>query len=221
MNPAVQAVICGHGRQLVTLPPFTSNATWTAPITTNRIEKASGKGQNGTPSGTGTRSASAQGDSVTGHTSGSGPNSGLPFSWSDFQGDITSVLNQVNGGGNGNGYVVTYDAYVNSNTYSNTLYQYGYSGAIAGSASVYTSPGWKTSGSILGTDYGYFVINYDQQYTIPATTGANATAFGKTFPGGVGAPAAVTEFTNIAITPGATYNIVVPAGGSVTISYFQ
>jgi hypothetical protein len=220
MNPAVQAVICGRRRQLVTLPPFTSNATWTAPITTNRIEKASGKGAAGTPSSTAVRDASAQGDSVQGYSSGSGSQSGS-FAWNDFQSDISSALNTVNAGGSGNGYVVTYSGYPNSNTYNISLYQYSFTGAIPGSAYVFTSPGWKSSGDVLPGDYGYFAIGYSQSYTIPATTGASATAFGQTFPGGAGGPATITEFTNVAITPGATYNIVVPAGGSVTISYFQ
>lgn len=54
-----------------------------------------------------------------------------------------------------------------------------------------------------------------------ATTGASATAFGKTFPGGTGGAASTTTFSNIPITPGATYSIVVPSGGSITITYTQ
>lgn len=219
MNPAVQAVVCGRRRQQVT-QTFTANATWTAPTTTSRIEKAVGKGADGTPSSTGVRTASATGDSVQAFSSGTGSSSGS-LDWGDFQGNITNTFNDVNGGGTGNGYVVVYKAYPNTNTYSISLYQYSYSKAIAGTANVYTSPGWKTSGPILATDYGYFNIEYRQSYTIAATTGAAATAFGQTFPGGVGGPAASTTVNNIAITPGATYNIVVPSGGSLTITYYQ
>lgn len=54
-----------------------------------------------------------------------------------------------------------------------------------------------------------------------ATTGASASAFGKTFPGGVGGPATTVTYNNVPVTRGATYNIVVPAGGSITITYYQ
>lgn len=57
------------------------------------------------------------------------------------------------------------------------------------------------------------------RYTVPATTGASATAFGKVFPGGLGGPATTTTFKNVPATAGASYAIVVPAGGSVTITY--
>lgn len=54
------------------------------------------------------------------------------------------------------------------------------------------------------------------------TTGASATAFGKTFPGstGSGAPA-VTSFAGFAVTLGDPYPVVVPVGGSITITYYQ
>lgn len=57
--------------------------------------------------------------------------------------------------------------------------------------------------------------------TTSPTNGDAATGFGKVFGGGVGGPAVVTTFNNIAITPGASYNVVVPVGGSITISYYQ
>lgn len=53
------------------------------------------------------------------------------------------------------------------------------------------------------------------------TTGTAATGFGKTFPGGYAGPAPTSTYNNVVVTPGASYNIVVPAGGSVTITYYQ
>jgi hypothetical protein len=75
-------------------------------------------------------------------------------------------------------------------------------------------------------DYGTFskqeIVHYIlSQETSSATTGASATAFGKTFPGGVGGPASTTTFNNIAVTPLQSYPIVVPTGGSITITYYQ
>jgi hypothetical protein len=56
---------------------------------------------------------------------------------------------------------------------------------------------------------------------IPPTTGASTTAFGKTFPGGTGGAASTTTFSNIAVTPGGSYSIVVPSGGLITFTYWQ
>jgi hypothetical protein len=53
------------------------------------------------------------------------------------------------------------------------------------------------------------------------TTGAAASGFGKTFPGGVGTNAATITYNNAPVTRGATYNIVVPSGGFITITYLQ
>jgi hypothetical protein len=63
-----------------------------------------------------------------------------------------------------------------------------------------------------------FTQNYSPS---SATTGASTTAFGKTFPGGTGGAATNTTFTNIAVTPGGSYNIVVPSGGSLTFTYWK
>lgn len=55
-----------------------------------------------------------------------------------------------------------------------------------------------------------------------ATTGASATGFGKTFPGGVGGPATITKFDNVAIIGGqASAPLSIPAGASITISYYE
>lgn len=73
------------------------------------------------------------------------------------------------------------------------------------------------------TNYTWFCHDFsDASYysTSPATTGASATGFGLTFPGGAGKAATSTAFSNVAVTPGGSYPIVVPAGGSITISYF-
>lgn len=53
----------------------------------------------------------------------------------------------------------------------------------------------------------------------PATTGTSATGFGKVFPGGVGGPASDVTFTNVPVTAMASYPVVVPTGGSITITY--
>lgn len=96
-------------------------------------------------------------------------------------------------------------------------------GPIPAGYSAYCDPATTTPDS---TVYATMEKCYDyeqQTITDPPVeyTGASTTAFGKTFPGGTGGPATTTTFSNIAVTPGASYSIVVPSGGSITITYTQ
>ncbi len=89
-----------------------------------------------------------------------------------------------------------------------------------------------TTGDVLYsqlTDGGYIGWTVSADYIELGSAGTATTGFGRTFPGGtltgtepyrtaVAPP--TTTFTNVAITPGTTYNIVVPSGGSLTITYF-
>lgn len=206
-------------RKLVT-KTFNSNTTWTAPALTSVLQSLSGKGQDGAPSSTGTREDTAQVDSIQGYSSGSGNASGS-LSWSDFEVDNANALSAVNGGGSGSFYGVNYNGYPGTGTYSISLSQGVYDDAVAGSASIVRAAGWKGSGPVVAGDYGFSLISYTQRYTIPAITGSSATGFSKTFPGGAGGPATVTNFANVPVTPLASYSIVVPPGGSITITYYE
>lgn len=69
------------------------------------------------------------------------------------------------------------------------------------------------------TCYAYDL--YSETPPEPATRGASATGLGKTFPGSLGnVPQTATSFPNVPVTGGASYNIVVPAGGLVTVTYY-
>lgn len=87
-----------------------------------------------------------------------------------------------------------------------------------------------TSGDIL-----YSQLTTQTGWSLRANTfdtgvaGSAATGVGNTFPGGtltgtypfqtaVAAP--TTTFNDVTVTPGASYSIVVPSGGSITIIYF-
>lgn len=52
------------------------------------------------------------------------------------------------------------------------------------------------------------------------TTGESATGFSKTFAGGYGGLASVVTYTNVAITSGSSYTIVVPTGATIQITYY-
>jgi hypothetical protein len=173
MNPATQAVICGRRRQQVT-ETFMTNAGWAAPITTSRIENASGKGV-----------AGAAGTPAT-------PVQKTEYQYGFYKksGGIDYETAVVDGWPKGSSYYCDpYRAFDNNPDYSGYYVCYRpYTDYVGGSG---------------------------------PTTGAAATAFGQDFPGGTGGPAQTTSINNIAITPGATYTIVVPAGGSLTITYFK
>lgn len=66
---------------------------------------------------------------------------------------------------------------------------------------------------------------YDGFFTIagnPATTGAPTTAFGKTFPGSTGnIQQTDVAYAGIQVVSGQSYQIIVPAGGSITINWTE
>lgn len=73
------------------------------------------------------------------------------------------------------------------------------------------------------TNYTWYCYTYADTSawrTEPATNGSASSGFGKTFPGGVGGPASSVTFNDVAVVAGQAYNIVVPTGGSITISYY-
>lgn len=67
-----------------------------------------------------------------------------------------------------------------------------------------------------GADYYRIAIQVD----IGGTTGSNATALGRTFPGGVNAAAVVTEFYNTTVVPGNVYSFSIPVDAYVQLYYF-
>lgn len=57
-------------------------------------------------------------------------------------------------------------------------------------------------------------------HTYPPSNGLSTTGFGQTFPGGTGGPASSVTMLNVPVTGGASYSLVIPGGGSITISYY-
>jgi hypothetical protein len=210
-------------RRLVT-QTFTGNGTWTAPATTTRIESASGYGAAGTPSSySGDVNQSHIVDTILGqNNTGNGSSTSGARSWDSFQNDAVSVASHINGGGTGTDLDFHYTGHLADNTYDWATNSFPFNNAIPGSATVSYSSGWKTTGAVVDGDIGFSTVAW-REYgtTTPATTGADTTAFGDTFPGGTGGPATPTSFSNIAVTPGTAYPITVPSGGSLTITYYQ
>lgn len=108
----------------------------------------------------------------------------------------------------------TYACYSDGNT---TVFSTPQTVTVFGAAvtNYATGPG-NISPSNAGTDY----VRVDVQVNQGSTTGANSSGFGKTFSGGVGGLAVASSYSDVAVTPGASYPVTVAPGGYVTIEYY-
>lgn len=210
---------------------FTSSGSWVCPAGITNLIYARGKGQDATSDTPSTypRSYTAFGVGV-----GTGANP-APADWSTLYGDATANYSQISVG-TISGPTALYSS--NVSVYPGGSWNYGASGNLDldGYYISYLSPlsasgSAATSGTINysgGTfEYGRWSfavtrINY-------GSAGENTTGFGYTFSGGslvgtypdqVGNPATVTTYTNVSVTPGTTYNFVVPSGGYVEFAYY-
>lgn len=86
---------------------------------------------------------------------------------------------------------------------------------IAGSA-VFFQQNWYNGNMLLVP--GVYTMQVRCDVYTPPYNGADTTAFGYTFPGGIQVPASTFTYNNVPVTPGTTYTIV--NNGSVTITYY-
>lgn len=111
--------------------------------------------------------------------------------------------------------IVTTLNYSNGTTTTNTTYSSG--SGTAPSDYCQGLNGNGPNGPYTGTRCYYHTQHYDE---VPPSTGSSTTAFGKTFPGGLGGAATPVTYNNVAVTPGPN-SLVIPSGGSVTFSYYE
>ena len=207
---------------------FTSNTTWVAPAVTSVVSSMSGVGAPATadayyPS----YPLVVAGGVVQGGTGLANP----PFGqWATLYAVITAGAATIaaNSGVNNlsfNSLLIyylgtddTYNIFSSSNPYwvSGNSYTIG---------SFVGSP--LTSGNVTYSQANSAWALYANVYGF-GQDGTATTGLGKAFPGGTltgtepyrtAVPAATTTFTNVVVTPGASYPIVVPSGGSLTITY--
>lgn len=205
---------------------FTASGTWVAPRTTNLVVSASGYGGpavSDTQMVTDLVASSASKVSTT--------QANAPYAqWSDIEAGLDPAIALVaaNTGTNlltlprprysvapdNTWSMVTdyFDLWIVGNSYTKKTIDSPGTGNVLYSAIGPVATGWYIEGTrrILGN------------------VGASATALGKTFSGGTlsgtepyrtAVSATTTTFNTIPVTPGASYSIVVPSGGSVTITY--
>lgn len=208
---------------------FTSDTTWVAPTITNNLISAVGQGAAGTAGYWSTlNSIGAYVYPFT--TCEAVPVYGPSLDYSVPYGQAQGIQTYASGWttsstGQFVSFIRTYIYYWCGTASEWRLQSITFSGTVRriGTVNLVGFPGYSimpSSGSAPtppSTPQAAFCTNLEY-YTAPGT-GASTTAFGYTFPGGTGGPASPTTYNNIPVTPGASYPIVVPSGGSLTITY--
>lgn len=216
----------GSGGAATTLQTvtFTNNSTWVAPAGVSLVTTASGYG--------------APGETVPGSWSGTPVNAGtLVYSYenTNFPGSSANTPTYAQATSNAEATLAAINSSTGERTISYTAINYNYNpntdgtfvdyypniGFLGrGTATKGDGPWANTSSNLvkgIGNGWYFRIERYYEGYT---TVGASSTAIGRTFPGGDGGPAGTTTFTNVSVTPGTSYSIVVPSGGSVTLQYY-
>lgn len=203
MKAWMLALLAGNSAPtVVTLT--SSNTSYTVPHGVNRLESVVGYGGD-----TVTRLVLSVG--VTYSATGTGvPGSG-PATWDSLQGQVSSNLSSMGAGGSPTIQQSSFTAYPDGTTSAVSSNSATLSDVIAGTAAHSSVDGWSTTGPITAS--GTAAIRY--QETGPATTG-----FGFTFPGSTGSPVTPVQHNGVAVTGGTSYPLSIPAGGSITITYY-
>lgn len=198
----------------LTTVTFTSSGTWVAPSMLSLVNVLTGKGQDGEANDYWTDLFAADGGYVTYVQSNAvpGTSSSLIESRAQTEWDKFPTVHDPNGA------VVDW-LYWYYGSFGTAAYDISALVRLkSGFSKTKEGGGWGTTYTTPpSSDKGYRVGNMEQ-YVYP-TTGANSSALGYTFNGGVAGPASPATYTNIPVTPSASYSIVVPAGGYVIIQY--
>lgn len=211
-----------NGSLNLTTTTFTSNGTWVAPAGVALVIVLSGRGQDGSPYNI---NATNQYYCQPNVNTWGNP---AYAQWSDIYGRATSARSTMLaavGGAGPSSLESSYSLYISTVNNSWAVANNGYDDysayTIVSVSGIYTEGNTATSGNIVSSSLSFGIngFKYDFVLGVPGFLGASSTAISQTFPGGNGGPAPVTTFNNIAVTPGASYPIVVASGGYVTIQY--
>lgn len=207
----------GGGSTPVTVT-FTSNTDWVAPSTT--LLTVTGHGASGAPAG-GTTSHSVPVSSLVfnGNSHVAGALTPHTYSRASLQDVATAAVAAFNVGGS-----------VTFRSVGITCFSDNWQGVSDVGTNIRNNVVANSSGIITNTLNGTGAIDYILQggnETIEVgydqvsvmTTGADATGFSKTFPGGVGGAASSVTFNNVGVIANTHYSIVVPSGGQIQITY--
>jgi hypothetical protein len=202
---------------------FTSNTTWVAPAVTNNIVTLVGQGGDGVAGYW--QTFNSLGAAVSSATDCGNPVYGASLDYSVSYGDAQSIQTTASGwttspSGQSVSLTRTYVYYWCPSTSNWRVSAISFSGTVRRIGTVALSGSMPSSGTAPtppATIQEAFCTNIE--FFNSPTTGAPTTAFGYSFPGGTGGAATPVTYNNVPVTPGASYSIVVPAGGSVSITY--
>lgn len=212
MSPWMMAMISGKRR--VVSETFTTSQTWVCPLGVSRLNTLTGKGQDG--SGITTPNATTFLVNVNYQASGTGVDGSA--TWANFDASVNGWVSTLNSTGSVSYNRTVVSAYPDGTVTFNSQATQSISGAVPGTAVKITYGAWAASGAITAT--GDAAVNYN--FYLAAAPGSDTTGFGYTFAGGAAdTPATPVTHNNVAVVSGASYSLVVPAGGSITISYFR
>lgn len=208
---------------------FTSSGTWVAPAGVTLVTTLVGKGADGY--GSYQDNTTLDFSNVSSTVSGSGSNS-LPIPWSAVANTTNITVSRFNT----SNYNPSYQYFNRDFTfYSNNTFSFGDNNqtfpyyVVTGTwsrQSYGSAPNPPSGSASYGANGGYYASGV---YIAPGGGGAGSSAFGFSFPGGgvsgsypneTGDPASPVTYTNVSVTPGASYPINVAGGGYVTIQYY-
>jgi hypothetical protein len=211
---------------------FTSNSTWVAPAGVGLIQSASGNG------GTATsflNIVAGINNYFARRDTGTRPNA--PFGqWADLYAEVLNNFALITSNSGTNLLPLTTTTYFvdssdnwASGTFPDTYWVTGSSGSINAINGPSTSGNMTYAGLVGAGDIGRGWRFNGVNVVLPGQAGSATTAFGNTYPGGTltgtvpfttAVAPVTTTFTNVSVTPLVSYSIVVPTGGSLTITYF-
>ena len=209
---------------------FTSSTTWVAPVGVTSLLAVIGKGQDGGSDGP--AAIDMDFNSVSSTVSGSGRAS-LPIPWSSIAQSASNTVSRFNIVDYSPNYIMlnreftffsngTFDWVDNNQTFPYYV--------VVGSWSLQSyggAPNPPSGNASYGANGTYYASGL---YIAPGGPGANTTGFGFTFPGGgvsgsypnqTGDPASPASYTNVTVTPGASYGLSIPDNGYITIQYLS
>lgn len=229
------------GAFALTTVTFTSSTTWTAPAYLTNILTMTGYGTNASsdsypPETALTTIYRAQREIFSGGSS-------TTHDWSEIYNNLQAWISFINTGtpgvrsaGSIDGFISKAYSINSDNTYNffQTPQSPGYGSSntyfVVGTGSNQSLFSVPSSGTITYANTPTSGSNNVRIGFSPVYLGGNgsaATGVGKTFPGGtydfatgIGGSAPTTNFSNVAVTPGTNYSIVVPSGASISISYY-
>lgn len=205
---------------------ITSSRNWVVPNDVSKLSSVSGYGARGEDGTGGYYDPPITHTEYAAHVSHTGANFSNPspgqLYWEQMQGIAADAATTLNRGGSGRFNRYNYFQY--NNGYGVHVEFVTYSEAIPGSATTFTSSGWKSSGLVSVGDYAFSYVRWRQygEYHPPTspTQGSASSAFGRNFPGSVGNTLqTLTTYSDVTVTPGSTHYINVAPGGLIQITY--